>query len=169
MIKLMLTTCHMTLSTNFMFTTHPLIMGYILLLQTVITCLLVNYIQSSNWIAFVTFSLIMGNMLIMFLYVVSLASNEVIKSTSFMPHMKSLLLMIMLVMMPGVWIKTHSLEMINNSLTLQLPVVETNLLAKMFYHNSSTLVIILMLMLFFSLCSTALLTTIHEGPMRPMN
>nr|YP_009093740.1 NADH dehydrogenase subunit 6 [Hemiodoecus leai]AIS38313.1 NADH dehydrogenase subunit 6 [Hemiodoecus leai] len=169
MLKSLLLITSMTLSTSFIFTTHPLIMGCMLMLQTLIACLMINFIQKSNWIAFIVFLLIMGNMLILFLYVVSLAANEIMKP-NYPPMMK---LMIMTgtaaMLISNSWIMKIPNENFHNSSNTQLSVEESILLAKLFHQSMMTIIMILMLLLFFNLCSTISIITLHEGPMRTMN
>nr|YP_009470521.1 NADH dehydrogenase subunit 6 [Centruroides vittatus]AVF96949.1 NADH dehydrogenase subunit 6 [Centruroides vittatus] len=66
------------LSVFFFFSTHPLVMGLILLLSTVFISFHVFLIYGFGWFSYVIFLVFLGGMLVLFIYVASLASNEVV-------------------------------------------------------------------------------------------
>nr|YP_010489361.1 NADH dehydrogenase subunit 6 [Lauridromia dehaani]UWM10775.1 NADH dehydrogenase subunit 6 [Lauridromia dehaani] len=55
---------------------HPLSMGLILLLQTIMICLSSGLSTSSFWFSYILFLIFLGGMLVLFIYVASIASNE---------------------------------------------------------------------------------------------
>nr|YP_010270145.1 NADH dehydrogenase subunit 6 [Karenia caelatata]UJX87001.1 NADH dehydrogenase subunit 6 [Karenia caelatata] len=64
------------LSINFMFMKHPLSMGSILLMQTIISSLTCSINLSSYFMSYILFLIFIGGMLILFMYMASIASNE---------------------------------------------------------------------------------------------
>nr|YP_009926420.1 NADH dehydrogenase subunit 6 [Metacarcinus magister]QNH68763.1 NADH dehydrogenase subunit 6 [Metacarcinus magister] len=64
---------------SFLFTrvTHPLSMGLILLIQTIMISLSAGTYTHSYWFSYVLFLIFLGGMLVLFIYVASLASNEI--------------------------------------------------------------------------------------------
>nr|QGT77306.1 NADH dehydrogenase subunit 6 [Lophopotamon yenyuanense] len=63
---------------SFFFTqiSHPLAMGVLLLLQTVVITLSTGLNTYSFWFSYTLFLIFLGGMLVLFIYVASLASNE---------------------------------------------------------------------------------------------
>lgn len=56
--------------------THPLSIGLILLIQTILVSLLCGIIYYTYWFSYILFLVIIGGILILFIYITSLASNE---------------------------------------------------------------------------------------------
>nr|WMV00463.1 NADH dehydrogenase subunit 6 [Rhodopsalta microdora] len=64
------------LSMNFIFMKHPLSMGLILLIQTMLSCLICSFYLSCHLFSYILFLIFIGGMLILFMYMSSIASNE---------------------------------------------------------------------------------------------
>nr|AQT00509.1 NADH dehydrogenase subunit 6 [Potamiscus motuoensis] len=64
------------LSFLFTQTSHPLVMGLLLLIQTVVITLSTGLATYSFWFSYTLFLIFLGGMLVLFIYVASLASNE---------------------------------------------------------------------------------------------
>nr|AXS66218.1 NADH dehydrogenase subunit 6 [Cerambycidae sp. 1 KM-2017] len=64
------------LSTMFMFMSHPLSFGMILLLQTLLISMMTGLMNSNFWFSYILFLVMVGGMLVLFLYMTSVASNE---------------------------------------------------------------------------------------------
>nr|AWV83806.1 NADH dehydrogenase subunit 6 [Cicadettana calliope] len=64
------------LSINFIFMKHPLSMGLILLMQTILSCLTCSFYLSSYLFSYILYLIFIGGMLILFMYMSSIASNE---------------------------------------------------------------------------------------------
>nr|YP_337859.1 NADH dehydrogenase subunit 6 [Lysiosquillina maculata]ABA18071.1 NADH dehydrogenase subunit 6 [Lysiosquillina maculata] len=73
---LMLYLMSMTLSIIFLSITHPLAMGVMLLLQTMVICAITALMNYYVWFSYILFLIFLGGMLVLFIYVTSLASNE---------------------------------------------------------------------------------------------
>nr|ARH53984.1 NADH dehydrogenase subunit 6 [Pantoxystus rubricollis] len=63
----------------FLFMNHPLSMGCILLIQTIIISLTSGLIYYNFWFSYILFLIMVSGMLIMFIYMTSIASNEMFK------------------------------------------------------------------------------------------
>nr|YP_220585.1 NADH dehydrogenase subunit 6 [Harpiosquilla harpax]AAT85815.1 NADH dehydrogenase subunit 6 [Harpiosquilla harpax] len=66
----------MTFSLIFINLMHPLAMGMMLLLQTLIICAITALMNFYVWFSYILFLIFLGGMLVLFIYVTSLASNE---------------------------------------------------------------------------------------------
>uniref|UniRef100_A0AB39U378 NADH-ubiquinone oxidoreductase chain 6 n=1 Tax=Anomala vitalisi TaxID=3240851 RepID=A0AB39U378_9SCAR len=63
-------------SMTFMFLTHPLSMGMMLLMQTIIMALAMGFFNINFWYSYILFLVMIGGMLVLFIYMTSVASNE---------------------------------------------------------------------------------------------
>nr|YP_010952875.1 NADH dehydrogenase subunit 6 [Quadrella coronata]WMQ53295.1 NADH dehydrogenase subunit 6 [Quadrella coronata] len=74
----MLLTIPSLLLLSFLFTqaSHPLMLGMILLLQTILISVTAGISTFSFWFSYILFMIFLGGMLVLFIYVASLASNE---------------------------------------------------------------------------------------------
>lgn len=70
---------------NFIFikTKNPLIIGLILICQTIVITLILGKINITFWISFIIFLVFIGGILILFIYVISLLNNNNIKFINF--------------------------------------------------------------------------------------
>nr|APX40002.1 NADH dehydrogenase subunit 6 [Cryptocephalus obliteratifer] len=64
------------------FMNHPLTLGFILLLQTMMVALLTGMMSMNFWSSYIIFLIMIGGMLILFIYMTSIASNEKFKFSS---------------------------------------------------------------------------------------
>nr|ARH54790.1 NADH dehydrogenase subunit 6 [Trigonopterus sp. 8 AH-2016] len=58
---------------------HPLSMGAILLIQTILIALASGLVHPTFWFSYILFLVMIGGMLVMFMYMTSIASNEKFK------------------------------------------------------------------------------------------
>nr|APX40184.1 NADH dehydrogenase subunit 6 [Cryptocephalus quadripunctatus] len=61
------------------FMNHPLTLGFILLLQTIMIALLTGLLSLNFWSSYIIFLIMIGGLLILFIYMTSVASNEKFK------------------------------------------------------------------------------------------
>nr|YP_009648780.1 NADH dehydrogenase subunit 6 [Pseudohelice subquadrata]QCZ36098.1 NADH dehydrogenase subunit 6 [Pseudohelice subquadrata] len=66
----------LSFSLVFMHLSHPLAMGLMLFIQTVLITITVGIYNFSFWFSYVLFLVFLGGMLVLFIYISSLASNE---------------------------------------------------------------------------------------------
>uniref|UniRef100_A0A977P9K5 NADH-ubiquinone oxidoreductase chain 6 n=1 Tax=Coccotorus chaoi TaxID=2978103 RepID=A0A977P9K5_9CUCU len=63
-------------SMMFMIMNHPLSLGCILFIQTILICLYSSIFYFNYWFSYIIFLSMVGGLLVMFIYMTSLASNE---------------------------------------------------------------------------------------------
>nr|WIL79820.1 NADH dehydrogenase subunit 6 [Callimerus nigroapicalis] len=63
-------------SFSILFVSHPMSLGFILLMQTMITSFIINFLNFNFWFSYILFLVMIGGMLILFIYMTSIASNE---------------------------------------------------------------------------------------------
>nr|YP_009919049.1 NADH dehydrogenase subunit 6 [Acnemia nitidicollis]QMP96642.1 NADH dehydrogenase subunit 6 [Acnemia nitidicollis] len=160
----------LTMSLLFNQMKHPLSLGFILLIQTMLITLTTGLNSKTFWFSYMLFLVFLGGMLVMFIYVVSLSSNEmfILSNKLILFMLISTILIIFMSMMTDMF---FSSKMINLEMN---PINDNNLFLK---ENSSTLnkiyntptnwtTIMLILYLFLTLIITIKITNFFYGPLR---
>nr|YP_973138.1 NADH dehydrogenase subunit 6 [Trichophthalma punctata]ABH03677.1 NADH dehydrogenase subunit 6 [Trichophthalma punctata] len=174
MIQLMFLMYTLISSIIFLQINHPLAMGMMLLIQTVLISIITGLLSKSFWFSYVLFLIFMGGMLVLFIYVTSLASNEmfsmsmkIIMATTFITMM-AMVIMYMLDM-------TMIIPMINNNeitemLNITYSINSTSLnLNKLYNFPMNMLTMLLINYLLLTLIAIVKITNIYHGPLRTMN
>nr|AVN68173.1 NADH dehydrogenase subunit 6 [Cryptocercus hirtus] len=163
----MMMSMSITLSMMFTQMNHPLAMGVMLLMQTVLVCLMSGMMSQSFWFAYIMFLIFIGGMLVLFIYVTSLASNEMFTlSTKMM--ISSTMSMIILLLMTSNWMKMNNSETLTNEMLNLNNENQTQL--NMLYNNpNGKMTILLASYLFLALITVVKITNISKGPLRQMN
>nr|WGO57961.1 NADH dehydrogenase subunit 6 [Hemithyrsocera vittata] len=164
-MKLLLMSTSTLLSIMFTQTNHPLSMGLILLMQTIMISLLTGLISQSFWFSYILFIVFLGGMLILFMYVTSLASNEMF-SLSYKSILMSITMMIISVTMYIHFPIINNTEM-NNTLLIMNPL--TSSLIKLYNQPNGIITILMVSYLFLTLIVVVKIINIFKGPLRQMN
>nr|UFZ13343.1 NADH dehydrogenase subunit 6 [Protohermes subnubilus] len=156
---------------NFTQVNHPLAMGLILLLQTVMICLTSGLMVQTFWFSYILFLIMLGGMLILFIYMTSLASNEL-----FSISMKTLMINLMLFMILSIIFLTDSFSWIINSMNFDMSLFKTMIntensaeLIKLYNFPTMNLTLLLINYLFLTLIIIVKITNIFFGPLRQFN
>nr|YP_010710337.1 NADH dehydrogenase subunit 6 [Dyscolus montivagus]WCS92015.1 NADH dehydrogenase subunit 6 [Dyscolus montivagus] len=162
----------LTMTITFMFLNHPMSMGLILLIQTLLISLMSGMYSYSYWFSYILFLVMIGGMLVLFIYMTSLASNEMfnfsMKMSTFIMIMISIMLMsyflIDYMYMNPLFKNSNMMEMINDMLMLK----NENLISLNMIYNTPNNMITLMLVnyLFLTLIAVVKITDINYGPLR---
>nr|AXS65277.1 NADH dehydrogenase subunit 6 [Cerambycidae sp. 6 KM-2017] len=146
---------------------HPLTLGLILLIQTIIISLITGLMNLNFWFSYIVFLIMVGGMLILFIYMTSIASNEKFKFSSklFMLMMPLTIIMTMFLLMDKFLMNTSMInyELINQ--TLNTP--NFNLTLNKFVNwplNMNFMLIIIYLLI--TLIMVVKITNIQYGPLR---
>nr|AIY61630.1 NADH dehydrogenase subunit 6 [Nasutitermes takasagoensis] len=153
----------MSTVTSLMFTqmTHPLAMGLMLLMQTIMVCLISGTMYSSFWFSYILFMIMIGGMLVLFMYMTSLASNEMFSPSNKMLMASSIILPILVYMMPTL---TNNKEMgahdtmMENEITMTTTVMYNQTMGMM-----TTMLVIYMLL---TLIVVVNIINVSKGPLR---
>nr|UFZ13044.1 NADH dehydrogenase subunit 6 [Protohermes latus] len=157
---------------NFTQVNHPLAMGLILLLQTVLICLTSGMLVQTFWFSYILFLIMLGGMLILFIYMTSLASNEL-----FSISMKTLIINLMLFSMFFLIFFMDSFSWISNMMNLDMTMLKNSLiltensseLIKLYNFPTMNLTLLLINYLFLTLIIIVKITNIFFGPLRQFN
>nr|YP_010946944.1 NADH dehydrogenase subunit 6 [Sigmella digitalis]WGO57701.1 NADH dehydrogenase subunit 6 [Sigmella digitalis] len=159
-------TMSISISTSFLFTQikHPLSMGLILLIQTILISLMSGMITQSFWFSYILLIVFLGGMLILFIYVTSLASNEM-----FFMSTKMLIMMIIMTSMMILLLKNIKPFMQNTESMNFFPMNNAEMLMKLYNQPTKTITVILASYLFLTLITVVKITNLHKGPLRQMH
>nr|YP_010546148.1 NADH dehydrogenase subunit 6 [Calomera brevipilosa]UYK51604.1 NADH dehydrogenase subunit 6 [Calomera brevipilosa] len=171
MIYMMIMNMLMTLI--FMFMNHPMSMGLILLIQTILISMMSGMLSYTFWFSYIVFLVMLGGMLVLFIYMTSLASNEMFQFSSkislFLMMMIMLFTFIMFMLpdnqMMFSMIKNSNLLEINNSMMF---LNNENLITlNKIYNSPNNLITILLInYLLITLIAVVKITSISIGPLR---
>uniref|UniRef100_A0AAU6PCF6 NADH-ubiquinone oxidoreductase chain 6 n=1 Tax=Diplonychus sp. TaxID=2977879 RepID=A0AAU6PCF6_9HEMI len=154
----------MTMSIIFPMMNHPLSMGLVLLIQTLLTALMSGLIINSFWFSYMLFIVLLGGMLVLFIYMASIASNE-----KFMFSMKITMTIITLTLMSlMIWFYSDKL-MASSSMVETMNLMENNQMLSLqkFFSTQSIMITIMMVMyLLITMIAVTYVVNIFEGPMR---
>nr|UFZ13304.1 NADH dehydrogenase subunit 6 [Protohermes differentialis] len=170
MIQL-ITLINLIITWNFTQVNHPLAMGLILLLQTVMICLTSGILIQTFWFSYILFLIMLGGMLILFIYMTSLASNEL-----FSISMKTILINSALFTIILIIFLTDSFNWISNSMNLDMNLFKNLIytensseLLKLYNFPTMNLTLLLINYLFLTLIIIVKMTNIFFGPLRQFN
>nr|URX53587.1 NADH dehydrogenase subunit 6 [Neotermes cf. meruensis] len=160
----MTTLIMMSATTSAMFTqmNHPLAMGLMLLLQTMMMCLISGLMHQSFWFQYILFMVFVGGMLVLFIYVASLASNEMFTLSTKMTMMMTVVVLAAVMGEGRNTINTKDATTFN-MMTNDEVVMMTS---KLYNQPNGTMTILMALYLLMTLIVVVKITNISEGPLR---
>nr|AVN68203.1 NADH dehydrogenase subunit 6 [Melanozosteria sp. Cairns, Australia] len=166
MIMLMTTTSIFFTQMN-----HPLAMGLVLLMQTVLMCLMSGILSQSFWFSYILFLIFLGGMLVLFIYVTSLASNEMFYLSM---KMIMMIMIIMVLILTTLYINNINIQINNTEMMMYDYILPTeneliNSLLKLYNKPTNMITIMLASYLFLTLIAVVKITNISKGPLRQMN
>nr|WKU83736.1 NADH dehydrogenase subunit 6 [Alipumilio avispas] len=174
MLQIILYSSMMTLSLLFMQMNHPLSMGLLLLLQTLLISCITGLMTKTFWFSYILFLIFVGGMLVLFIYVTTLASNEMF---SFSMKMMFILLVtfmfifIMMFLMDKMMLMYNSMNNEMISISNMNSYMQENYLNlnKLYNYPTNMITIMLINYLLVTLIATVKITKLFYGPLRSMN
>nr|AXS64873.1 NADH dehydrogenase subunit 6 [Coleoptera sp. 2 KM-2017] len=158
----------MMLFTSLLFSimNHPLTLGLILLIQTLLTSLITGMLNTNFWYSYILFLIMVGGMLILFIYMTSVASNEMFnfKLLNF-----SLLTLVFLIGMMILLLTDNFFEQIINFKLIEFyNSFNFNLssMNKYFSYPNITLMFMIIVYLLITLIAVVKITNLKYGPLR---
>nr|YP_009710456.1 NADH dehydrogenase subunit 6 [Pontia callidice]QFZ96411.1 NADH dehydrogenase subunit 6 [Pontia callidice] len=158
-----------------LFTTHPLSMGLMILLQTLLLSLILGIYINTYWFSYILFLVFLGGLLVLFIYVSSIASNEML---NFSLKMKmyfffSIILFFLFSMlkMKNYYLMNNFINNEMNSFNEYFLFFNENKINLSKLYNSQTFLMIMMIIiyLFITLIAVIKITNIFFGPLRSFN
>lgn len=136
---------------------HPLSIGLILIIQTIITAVIVGYIISSFLFSYIIIIIILRGVLVLFIYISRIASNEKFNSPIKI-ILISLLLLIIIIYCIFIY---NKINIINN-----LYINEVIRLIKIFNSITAQITIIIIIYLLLTIIVVSNIAKVTEGPLR---
>nr|YP_009995347.1 NADH dehydrogenase subunit 6 [Ochthebius deletus]QNP09750.1 NADH dehydrogenase subunit 6 [Ochthebius deletus] len=150
------------LTMNFLFMIHPLSMGLILLLQTIMISLITGFLNFNYWFSYILFLIMIGGMLVLFIYMTSVASNEKFKVNN-----KLLILNIMFLFIMSIIMFSDKYFIIINNFNNFINYNNNYFMLSKFYNNPSNSIMFMMIIyLFICLIAVVKITNFNLGPLR---
>nr|AKR06307.1 NADH dehydrogenase subunit 6 [Tenebrio molitor]UAJ48198.1 NADH dehydrogenase subunit 6 [Tenebrio molitor] len=154
------------LTITFLMMNHPLSMGFVLLMQTIMISLITGNMNQNMWFSYILFLIMVGGMLILFMYMTSIASNEKFKMNNKAIIMSITIPLTMLTLnflMMNTQMKNNEMTVMNNNTSM------ISTMNKFFTFPSSMIMIFMIMYLFMALVVTVKITNFKKGTMRQMN
>nr|WIL79936.1 NADH dehydrogenase subunit 6 [Callimerus sp.] len=157
------------LSFSILFVSHPMSLGFILLMQTMITSFIVNFLNFNFWFSYILFLIMIGGMLILFIYMTSIASNEkfLFSNKLLLLFLVSLLFTFMMFFIDSYF----SYNILNNFETYKLNLnLNFSLSMNKFFNFPNYMIFyISILYLLITLIAVVKISNLNLGPLRPKN
>nr|YP_009743794.1 NADH dehydrogenase subunit 6 [Adhemarius dentoni]QIE12537.1 NADH dehydrogenase subunit 6 [Adhemarius dentoni] len=171
MTKLLMSSIMISLSMVMYFLNHPMSMGLMILIQTLMTCLLSGMLIKTYWFSYILFLTFLGGLLVLFIYVSSVASNEIFFMSN---NFKKIMMMITIIIIIQFffynnlqWMNSNNNMEMNNFINIMFFNNENKISLNKLYNNySSMLTMILIIHLFITLIAIVKITNIFYGPLR---
>nr|AEH05041.1 NADH dehydrogenase subunit 6 [Plutella xylostella] len=173
MTKIFISLTMMTISFMMYPMNHPMSMGMMILIQSMLTCLISGMMINSYWFSYILFLTFLGGLLVLFIYMSSIASNEIFKISN------NYLIIFTLMMMTNIlisiyfmynlnWMNFSSNKEMNNffSIFSFFNNEEKNNLSKLYNNQTFLLMLMMIIYLLITLLAVVKITTIFYGPIR---
>nr|UXW93487.1 NADH dehydrogenase subunit 6 [Runaria sp. 'striata'] len=171
-MTMMLMFLSIILTIMFCFNIHPLSMGLILLIQSIMVSIITGLYNTTFWYSYILFIIMVGSMLILFLYVISISSNE----KFLMPKKMNLMIMFMmltiyliymfnqdLMMMATKMLSKDMTPMPNNDYNFNLNFMSLN---KLYNTPSNLMIMLMMFYLLFTLMIVVKIIKFNSSSLR---
>nr|ADO60574.1 NADH dehydrogenase subunit 6 [Elateroides dermestoides] len=158
---MMLLMLNFFISITFIFLTHPLSMGLMLILQTLTISLISGNIMYNYWFSYIIFLIMVGGMLILFIYMTSIASNE--KFTWKITPIFFIPIIVVSVLM------SYNFNILKTNNTLMTHFQEPNMFMKLMNYPMNLILFFMIIYLFITLIAMVNISNFNQGPLRQMN
>nr|YP_010471349.1 NADH dehydrogenase subunit 6 [Illeis koebelei]UVF63307.1 NADH dehydrogenase subunit 6 [Illeis koebelei] len=156
-------------SSMMMFLKHPLSLGLIILIHTILTCLVMGWMSINYWFSYILILIMIGGLLVLFIYMTSIASNEKFK-------FNKILMIIMMSMMILMFFLNSKMSMFSEIFYLNNELMNNMLENKNFKFNmtkflnfpNSNLFIIIIFYLLIAMIAVVKITKLNYGPLRQL-
>nr|WNO18650.1 NADH dehydrogenase subunit 6 [Seseria sambara indosinica] len=177
-MKLILSSMMIIISIFMFFLKHPLSMGLLILIQTLLICMISGLFIYTYWFSYILFLTFSGGLLVLFIYVSSIASNELF-SFSFNNKLFIFMLSFMLFMILFYiyfnlgWLNLMFNLFENTNLFNYLLFINNNNnninLTKLYNNQTYFMMLMMIIYLFITLVAVVKITNIFYGPLRSIN
>nr|YP_009485348.1 NADH dehydrogenase subunit 6 [Dinorhynchus dybowskyi]AVA07537.1 NADH dehydrogenase subunit 6 [Dinorhynchus dybowskyi] len=136
---------------------HPLSMGMILIIQTLITATIMGLMMKSFFFSYIIIIIMLSGALVLFIYMASVASNEKFKSP-----VKTMLSSFIIQSFVVMYLYKNNTIYYTNNLNNN----DVISLIKMFNMITAQMTIMMIIYLLFTMIVVSNIVKVHEGPLR---
>nr|AVJ52593.1 NADH dehydrogenase subunit 6 [Scutiphora pedicellata] len=147
-----------TMSIMFMWMKHPMSMGFILILQTMIISIISGMMLSNFFFSYIIMIIMLSGALVLFIYMASVASNEKFKTSTSMFFTFSVTMISSMMITKNIDIMSY---IPNNNQTY--PVLS---LMKLFNSMSTYVTMMMIIYLLLTMIIVSFIANTQEGPLR---
>nr|YP_010192724.1 NADH dehydrogenase subunit 6 [Picromerus lewisi]QZP40904.1 NADH dehydrogenase subunit 6 [Picromerus lewisi]URT60198.1 NADH dehydrogenase subunit 6 [Picromerus lewisi]UYG49494.1 NADH dehydrogenase subunit 6 [Picromerus lewisi]WQM56497.1 NADH dehydrogenase subunit 6 [Picromerus lewisi] len=140
---------------------HPLSMGLILIIQTLITSTIIGFMLGSFFFSYIIIIIMLSGSLVLFIYMASVASNEKFKSPINMMFISSISMMFIM--------SLSFMYLYKSYLKNELYYNDTITLIKIFNTITAQLTLLMIIYLLFTMIVVSNVSKTNEGPLRMKN
>nr|YP_010449385.1 NADH dehydrogenase subunit 6 [Jamides bochus]UTT74589.1 NADH dehydrogenase subunit 6 [Jamides bochus] len=174
MIKMFLSLSLIFISLSMIFINHPLSMGMMILIQTLLLCLMSGMLINTYWFSYILFLIFSGGLLVLFIYVSSIASNEMFKISM---KIKMISFMYIILTMIFSFYLKNNLYFMNKMINEEMMMFFNSFfydynninLSKLYNEQTYFLMMMMIIYLFITLIAVVKITNIFFGPLRSFN
>nr|ALO70876.1 NADH deshydrogenase subunit 6 [Rybaxis sp. 1 EF-2015] len=146
------------------FMNHPLSMGLILMIQTLMITMISGLINMNFWFSYILFLIFIGGMLILFMYMVNIASNEMFKMSLIMMKASFIMMIFIMILMN---LDFYLINMINFNLENLIINNKLNMFFNKYFNYPNLIIMVTMIMyLLLVLIASVKIINIKFGPIR---
>nr|UBI43985.1 NADH dehydrogenase subunit 6 [Eysarcoris rosaceus] len=143
------------MSLTLMTLNHPLSMGLILIIQTIMTATIIGYMIESFLFSYIIIIIMLSGALVLFIYMASVASNEKFKMSLYV----SIWLIIIMTCM-------YTIMMYNPPMTSDMNNIDKISLIKIFNTMTAQLTFMMIIYLLLTMIVVSNIAKVTEGPLR---
>nr|AXS65718.1 NADH dehydrogenase subunit 6 [Cerambycidae sp. 7 KM-2017] len=151
----------------FLFMNHPLTLGLMLLIQTILIAFLSSLMNLNSWFSYILFLIMIGGMLILFIYMTSIASNEkfLLSSNLMITFMISMIFLVIAMFMYESILFNLKISLFE-SMNMHIHNNYKLTMNKLFQPPMMNLFTIMISYLFITLIMVVKITNLNYGPLR---
>nr|AVJ52596.1 NADH dehydrogenase subunit 6 [Sphyrocoris obliquus] len=161
-LMIMLYASMTSLAITFLWLSHPLSMGFILILQTLIIAISAGMMLSNFFFSYIIMIIMLSGALVLFIYMASVASNEKFKTPVTMMITFSIAFILSIIII-------NKLDMMNDYLMNNNISQSMITLTKLFNSMSAYLTIMMIFYLLITMIIVSFIASSSEGPLRMKN
>nr|QLY89809.1 NADH dehydrogenase subunit 6 [Agapetus fuscipes] len=161
---------NMLINSTMMFLKHPLSLGLLLLIQSLLISIMTGMISFNFWFSYILFLIFLGGLLILFIYITTLIPNMIFKY-----NLNYFLLNSIIFILLFVWLfkfKAYFMfntEMISFNMYMYMENSKNLFFLKLFNNYSFKLTLMLIIYLLITLIVMLNINNPSQGPLRKMN
>nr|YP_010586001.1 NADH dehydrogenase subunit 6 [Agapetus zniachtl]UZZ43737.1 NADH dehydrogenase subunit 6 [Agapetus zniachtl] len=161
---------NMLLNSSMMFMKHPLSLGLLLLIQSLLIAIMSGMIAFNYWFSYILFLIFLGGLLILFIYITTLIPNMIFKYNLNYFLVNSIIFILMFIfLLKFKYYFFFNSEMMTFKMFSYMENIKNLFFFKLFNNHSFKLTLMLIIYLLITLIVMLNINKPTQGPLRKMN